>query len=161
MLGEVGWMWCRMFKSLQLYYTAWYGLFCLHCCCCCSAPYFKTVNPVRLFFLVIGTKKASLQGIAKLQIKPIENHWFKKSGKDLWSPGCLVVCLFFTLSWWDSPSSPWPPSPDKSSQDLPNTMVDLPNTMIDLPNTMEDLPDTMVDLPKLPSKEPCRNQCHR
>ena len=53
MLGEVGWMWCRMFKSLQLYYTAWHGLFCLHCCCCRSALCFKTVNPGCLFFLTV------------------------------------------------------------------------------------------------------------
>ena len=53
MLGEVGWMWWRMFKSLQLHYTAWHGLFSLHCCCCCSALCFKTVNPGCLFFFKV------------------------------------------------------------------------------------------------------------
>ena len=53
MLGEVGWMWWRMFKSLQLHYTAWHGLFSLHCCCCCSALRFKTVNPGCLFFFKV------------------------------------------------------------------------------------------------------------
>ena len=53
MLGEVGWMWCRMFKSLQLYYTTRHGLFCLHCCCCRSALCFKTVNPGCLLFLTV------------------------------------------------------------------------------------------------------------
>ena len=49
-LGEVWWMWCRIFKSWQPYYIARHGLFCLHCCCCCcSALCFKTVNPGCLF----------------------------------------------------------------------------------------------------------------
>ena len=49
MQGEVGWMWCRMFKSLQLYYTAWHGLFCLRCCYCCSALYFKPQSRLSIF----------------------------------------------------------------------------------------------------------------
>ena len=63
MLGEVGWMWCGMFKSLQLYYTASHGLFCLLCCCCCYALCFKNVNPGCLFFtaclvcLALGARK--------------------------------------------------------------------------------------------------------
>ena len=47
-------MWYIMFKSVQLQYTAWHGMFCLHCCCCCSALFcFKTVNQGCLFLLTV------------------------------------------------------------------------------------------------------------
>ena len=69
MLGEVGWMWSRMFKSLQLYYTAWHGLFCLHCCCCFSALCFKpSIQAVYFFLKVLVTSLGpSPQSITQCQ----------------------------------------------------------------------------------------------
>ena len=98
MLGEVGWMWCSMFKSLQLYYTAWHGLFCLHCCCCCSALCFKTVNPGCLFFLTVLA--------TSLGPSPQSSTQCQQS-----FPCCTVCLVWLALGAWKIPCGSRPPLP--------------------------------------------------